>query len=169
MPLFLLMTLCSWSLQVPGPTGKFSHESGWPVTSQCCTALWWSWDFQISSVLYCDEAEIFRSVQCCTVMKLRFSDQLSVALWWSWDFQINSVLHCDEAEIFRSVQCCIVMRLRFSDKYSSKTHKRLREHFLIRQNRTKHANFQGKPLFQATYNNIQQKTVKPTYLVSVWC
>ena len=30
----------------------------------------------------------------------------------------------------------------------SKTHKRLKEHFLIRQNRTKRANFQGNPHFQ---------------------
>ena len=40
----------------------------------------------------------------------------------------------------------------------SKTHKRLKEHFLIRQNRTKRANFRGNPFF------LQQKTVKPTYL-----
>ena len=32
------------------------------------------------------------------------------------------------------------------------THKRLKERFLIGQNRTKHANFQGSPLFQAMCN-----------------
>ena len=34
----------------------------------------------------------------------------------------------------------------------SKTHKRLKEHFLMGQNRTQRANFRGSPLFQATYN-----------------
>ena len=38
-------------------------------------------------------------------------------------------------------------------KLTSKTHERLKECFLIRQNRTKRANFQGSPLFEATYNN----------------
>ena len=33
----------------------------------------------------------------------------------------------------------------------SKTHKRLKEHFLTRQNRTKRTNFRGNPLFQATH------------------
>ena len=40
----------------------------------------------------------------------------------------------------------------------SKTHKRLKERFLIRRNRTKSANFKGKPLFQATYNNTTENT-----------
>ena len=35
----------------------------------------------------------------------------------------------------------------------SKTHKRLKERFLSRRNRTKRANFRGSPLFQARYNN----------------
>ena len=34
----------------------------------------------------------------------------------------------------------------------SKTHKRLKEHFLNGWNRTKRAHFQGSPLFPATYN-----------------
>ena len=51
----------------------------------------------------------------------------------------------------------------------SKTHQRLKERFLIRRNRTKRANSRGNPLFQATYNTTQQKTVKPTYLSSVCC
>ena len=45
-------------------------------------------------------------------------------------------------------------------KKRSKTHKRLKECFLIRQNRTKCANLQGSPLFQATYNNKQQQKNK---------
>ena len=40
-------------------------------------------------------------------------------------------------------------------KKKSKTHKRLKEHFLISQNRTKCANIRGSPLFQATYNRKQ--------------
>ena len=36
---------------------------------------------------------------------------------------------------------------------------RSKERFLIRRNRTKHAIFQGKPLFQATYNRKQLNQV----------
>ena len=46
------------------------------------------------------------------------------------------------------------------------THRRLKELFLIGRNRTKRANFQGSPLFQATYNI---KTNNSTHLVSVRC
>ena len=38
---------------------------------------------------------------------------------------------------------------------SSKTHKRLKECFLIKLNRTKCANFRGNPLFQAIYNTTE--------------
>ena len=38
-------------------------------------------------------------------------------------------------------------------KKRSKTHKRLKERFLIRRNRTTRANFRRSRLFQATYNN----------------
>ena len=38
----------------------------------------------------------------------------------------------------------------------SKTHKILKERFLIRRNRTKRANFRGSHLFQATYNKVKQ-------------
>ena len=52
-----------------------------------------------------------------------------------------------------------------------KTHKRLKEHFLMRRNRTKRANFGRSPLFQATYNNkkttIEKQTINLTYLVLV--
>ena len=52
----------------------------------------------------------------------------------------------------------------------SKTHKRLKECFLIGRNRTKHANFWGSPLFQATYNmKTEKQTINSTYLVSVGC
>ena len=37
----------------------------------------------------------------------------------------------------------------------SKTHKRLKERFLIRRNGTKHANFRCNNLFQATYNTTE--------------
>ena len=48
-------------------------------------------------------------------------------------------------EIWNRVDC------KRSEK-RSKTHKRLKEHFLHGWNRTKRANFRGSPLFQATYN-----------------
>ena len=44
----------------------------------------------------------------------------------------------------------------------AKTHKTLKEHFLIKQNRTKHANFEV--MLFVKLHTIQQKTVKPTYL-----
>ena len=43
-------------------------------------------------------------------------------------------------------------------KKRSKTHKRLKECFLIRRNRTKRANFRGNLLFQATYNNTTENS-----------
>ena len=39
--------------------------------------------------------------------------------------------------------------------YKSKTYKRLKERFLIRRNRTKHANFRCNHLFRAKYNRKQ--------------
>ena len=54
--------------------------------------------------------------------------------------------------------------------YWSKTHRRLKERFLIRRNRTKRAHFPGSPLFQATCNKKPEKqTMNSTYLVSVGC
>ena len=43
-------------------------------------------------------------------------------------------------------------------KKRSKTHKRLKERFLIRRNRTKRSNFRGSPLFQATDNNTTENS-----------
>ena len=42
-------------------------------------------------------------------------------------------------------------------KKRSKTHMRWKERFLIGRNRTKHANFQGSPLFQAMYSIKTEK------------
>ena len=42
-----------------------------------------------------------------------------------------------------------------SDDLQTARHKRLKERFLIRRNRTKRANFRGNPLFQATYNTTE--------------
>ena len=53
---------------------------------------------------------------------------------------------------------------------TSKTHKRLKEQFLIGRNRTKRAHFRGSPLFQATYKTKTEKyTINSTYFVSVRC
>ena len=52
----------------------------------------------------------------------------------------------------------------------SKTHKRLKERFLIGWKRTIRANFQGSPLFQAMHNiKTEKQTIKSTYLVSDGC
>ena len=47
-----------------------------------------------------------------------------------------------------------------------KTHKRLKDCFLIGRNRTKRAHFRGSPLFQATYNI---KTEKQNNLFNLSC
>ena len=65
--------------------------------------------------------------------------------------------------------CQILYSLSFGSR--SKTHKRLKERFLIRWNRTKRANFRGKPLFQARYcvaqlpdvsSHRQDRTLSPS-------
>ena len=42
----------------------------------------------------------------------------------------------------------------------AKTHKRLKERFLIRRNRTKHAHFRCNHLFRATYNKRHKNQIK---------
>ena len=66
-------------------------------------------------------------------------------LFWTI-FSPQNLVCCMNVKISNRVGC------QRSEK-RSKTHKRLKECFLIRWNRTKCANFRGKPLFQATYNN----------------
>ena len=54
-------------------------------------------------------------------------------------------------------------------KKRSKTHKRLKERFLVRRKRTKRANFRGGPPFQARYNNETEKqTINSIYLCVSW-
>ena len=55
-----------------------------------------------------------------------------------------------------------------SYKVRSKTHKRLKERFLIRRNRKKNVQIFEVILF-FKLRTIQQKTVKPTYLLPVRC
>ena len=53
-------------------------------------------------------------------------------------------------------------------KKRSEIHRRLKERFLIRRNKTKRANFRGSPLSQATYNNkTEEQTLNSIYIVSV--
>ena len=52
-----------------------------------------------------------------------------------------------EKKIWNRVDC------QRSEEKKSKTHKRLKERFLIGRHRTKLTNFRGSPLFQARYNN----------------
>ena len=56
-------------------------------------------------------------------------------------------------------------------KLKSRTHKRLKERFLIGRNRTKCSNFRRSSLFEATYNiqTEEKQTIASTYLVSVGC
>ena len=50
----------------------------------------------------------------------------------------------------------------------TKTHKRLKERFLIGRNMTKREHFRGSPLFQATYKiKTGKQTINSTYLLSV--
>ena len=50
---------------------------------------------------------------------------------------------------------CGLVHLHLYDTLSSKTHKRFKERFLIRRNRTKRANFRCNHLFPAAYNTIE--------------
>ena len=56
---------------------------------------------------------------------------------------------------YKSSWSCLLHSLIMSRKIRSKTHKRLKEHFLIRQNRTKCANFGCNHLLQAMYNTTE--------------
>ena len=52
----------------------------------------------------------------------------------------------------------------------SKSHKRLKERFLIGRNRTKRATFRESRLFQATYNiKTEKQTINSAFLVPVVC
>ena len=50
----------------------------------------------------------------------------------------------------------VVLEATNKNETGSKTHKRLKERFLIRRIKTKRANFRGNPLFQATYNTKEK-------------
>ena len=54
----------------------------------------------------------------------------------------------------------------------SRTHKKLKERFIIRRNMTKGAAFRASPLFQATYTN-KSKTTATTenkqFIQFIWC
>ena len=73
--------------------------------------------------------------------------------------------HLSRAENYvAEVSCFIVWLLPRSagqrmmiviEESRSKTHKKLKERFLIRRNRTKHANFRCNHLFQVTYNTTE--------------
>ena len=68
-----------------------------------------------------------------------------------------------------SVFDCLSIRNRVdckrSGKKRSKTHKRLKQRFLIGRNRTERAHFRGSPLFQATYTiKTEKQTINSTYL-----
>ena len=60
---------------------------------------------------------------------------------------------------FQTEESGIGLTFLMSVETGTKTHKRLKERFLIGRNRTKRANFRGSPLFQATYD---MKTEKQT-------
>ena len=62
---------------------------------------------------------------------------------WNILFFLNSII-----EIWHSNMTCVDLAY----VWKSKTHKRLKECFSTGRNRTKRGNFQGNPLFQATYN-----------------
>ena len=81
--------------------------------------------------------------------------------------QLNKELEDQRAKLERvAKQVCIRNRVdcQRSEK-RSKTHKRLKERFLIRRSKTKHANFQGKPLFQTTYNNTTENSWFDSFLL----
>ena len=83
----------------------------------------------------------------------RERDNIINRLWFRNDNILIpvAVAYLQSLKIWNRVDC------QHSEK-RSETHKRLKEHFLIRRNRTKRANFRGKPLFQATYNKTTEKS-----------
>ena len=60
---------------------------------------------------------------------------------------------------------------RSAKEKNPKTHKRLKERFLIGRNTTKFAKFRGSPRFQATYNikNRRRRKKKKAYYFSFFC
>ena len=74
-----------------------------------------------------------------------FSSLVFVFVATQWLFSTITNVKCLCWKIWNRLDC------QHSEK-SSKTHKRLNERFLIRQNMTKRANFRCNHLFQATYN-----------------
>ena len=82
----------------------------------------------------------------------------------------QKTLFFTQIKISRYKQILFVCLFFFCYFRRSKTNKRLKERFLIEQNRTKRAIFRGRPLLQATYNRKTEKqTVNSTYLVSTGC
>ena len=90
-----------------------------------------------------------------------------------FDLHSPKALHCCFRKQYGRVLCShFVCRLRRrgADWLRSKTHKRLKERFLIRRNRTKRANFLCNHLFQATYNTTQNSStndyIKSSHVLS---
>ena len=63
-------------------------------------------------------------------------------------------------------EICIVFLATLNCGSMVPKHTRLKERFLIRRNRTKRANFRGKPLFQATYKNTTENSIVPVILAN---
>ena len=74
--------------------------------------------------------------------------------WWNVCLKhLHYVLFVWIKKIWNRVDC-----QRYEKKKRTQAHKRLKERFLIRRNRTKRADFRGIPLFQATYNNTTENS-----------
>ena len=88
------------------------------------------------------KAELYRRLACCP------QNGQTIAFWGkpSMESYIRDALNLASSQTSPASQ---------RKEYRSKTHKRLKERFLIRRNRTKRANFRCNNLFRATYNTTE--------------
>ena len=88
------------------------------------------------------KAELYRRLACCP------QNGQTIAFWGkpSMESYIRDALNLASSQTSPASQ---------RKEYRSKTHKRLKERFLIRRNRTKRANFWCNNLFRATYNTTE--------------
>ena len=115
------------------------RSKGYGFESHQSCEIFQSWDRSHEPSASIDLMVSFLMVNC--------SDYLSKHWrWWSFYdcLKLVSLKKKNLKKIWNRVDC------QRSEK-RSKTHKRLKERFLIRQNRTKCANFQGNNLFQDDY------------------
>ena len=119
-----------------------------------------------SCLLACLRANVcvYVCVCVCVCVSIHFNRW---KLSWFWFYFLNS----------RNCACFYFNTIKWREKSKTdltasvlkkrlKTHKRLKEHFLIKWNETKHSNFRGNPLFQAMFCPV---SIKKAFFWSLVC